>query len=66
MKDKHSAHLEAEPLAVRPEQAFRLIAVSRAHGFRLLQSGELRSFKTGRARLVPMDALREWIERQVG
>lgn len=57
---------ELAPLAVRPEEAFRLIAVSRAHGYRLLQSGQLRSFKSGRARLVPVAALEEWVGRQVG
>ena len=56
----------AAPLAVRPEEAFRLISVSRAHGYRLIQSGEIASFKSGRARLVPLDALRAWIARKAG
>lgn len=35
----------------------------RTHIFALMKSGELRSIKVGRKRLVPADALREYLRR---
>jgi excisionase family DNA binding protein len=53
------------PLALRPADVQRLTGLSGAHIARLIASGELRSFKSGRARLIAMADLRRWIEQQV-
>lgn len=60
---KNAQSESVAPLAVRPEEAAQLIRVSRAHMYRLLQSGEIRSARAGRVRLVPVAALREWLDR---
>jgi excisionase family DNA binding protein len=52
------------PLAVRVEQAAELLGVSRAHVFRMIARGELRTVKSGARRLVPVRAVEEWLERQ--
>lgn len=41
----------------------RSLGLSRDVIFRLLASGELKSFKAGRARLISAEALREFIRR---
>jgi excisionase family DNA binding protein len=44
----------AERKAVRPSEFARLIGVSRAMGYRIVQEGRVRSVRVGRAVLVPM------------
>lgn len=58
-KDAHPA-----PLAVRPEEAAALIGVSRASLYRLLAAGEIPSRRAGRARLVAVRHLEDWLDRQ--
>lgn len=52
------------PLAYRPDEAFRLIGVSRSAGWRLIRSGRLPSFLIGRIRLVSARALQEWLDTE--
>jgi excisionase family DNA binding protein len=52
------------PLAVKVERAAELMGVSRAHLFRLIARGEIKTVKTGSRRLVPVRAVEEWLERQ--
>ncbi len=54
-----------EPMVVRPAQAAELIGVSNPHFRRLIASGEIRSFKSGRARLIPVAELDRWIRDRV-
>ena len=53
-----------DKLLLTPEEAFQALRVGRAKGFQMIASGELPSIKVGRLRRVPIDRLREWIERQ--
>lgn len=53
-----------EPLLVRVEEAARLLSLSRATVYRMMDSGELPSVRRGTARRVLLTALREWIARQ--
>jgi len=53
-----------EVLTVSPEDAARRAGISRSSLYNLIGSGEIVSFKCGRRRLVPVSALRAWIERQ--
>ena len=48
-------------LLVRPEDAARLLSVSRTTVYGLLQSGALRSVKVGGLRRIPYDALEEFV-----
>lgn len=50
--------LEA-PLAVSPAEACRLLGVGRTYLYELIQTGELRSVRLGKRRLIPVDAIRE-------
>ena len=58
-----SAHKALTPRAVRPIVAFEAIGVGRTTGFGLLRSGQLRSVRFGRIRLVPVDAIDEFMDR---
>ena len=54
-----------EPIAVRPDEAARLLGISRRAMFRVLASGEIRSVKMGHTRLVPTAEIRAWIAREL-
>lgn len=54
------------PLAYRLTEAVRLIGVSRSQGYKLMEAGTLRTFKSGRARLVSHQALQEYLEMAEG
>jgi excisionase family DNA binding protein len=48
-------------LALRPAEAAEALGLSRAELYRHIQSGELVSFKVGKARLIAVDDLRAFI-----
>lgn len=54
-----------EPLLVSVSEAAEMLGVSRRLTASLLESGELRSLKIGRRRMVPVAALHELIEKRV-
>ena len=47
----------------RPGEAAEAIGVSRSRLYELLNSGEIPSIMVGRVKRVPVDKLREWVER---
>jgi excisionase family DNA binding protein len=51
------------PLLLRPEQAARVLNLSRSKVFDLIRSGELRSVKSGGSRRISAMALRDYVER---
>ena len=51
-----------EPLCVRPADAAKLLGLSRTALYLVLASGELESIKVGASRLIPMDALKKFID----
>lgn len=51
------------PLLLRPEQAAKVLNVSRWKVFELIRLGELRSVKSGGSRRVPVSALHEYVSR---
>lgn len=53
-----------EPIAVRPGDAAKMLGVSRATIYILTADGTLPSFTVGSARLIAMDDLRAFINRQ--
>lgn len=54
-----------EPLLLKVEQAAGLIGVGRSQMYKLIADGSLPSVAIGRARRVPLAALRAWVDRQV-
>ena len=55
-----------ERMLFRPAEAAQAIGVSRSRVYELINSGEIPSLKVGGVRRVPVDKLREWIERHSG
>lgn len=53
-----------ERIAVDVETAADMLGISRAALYPLVMAGEIPSFKVGRRRLVPVDRLRAWADRQ--
>jgi excisionase family DNA binding protein len=54
-----------EPIAYRPTEALRIFPVGRTLLYEKLASGEIESFRVGRARFIPRDSLIQFMERQV-
>ncbi len=50
-----------ERLAYRPTEAASVLGLGRNRIFELLRSGELRSVKYGRTRLIPRTAIEEFL-----
>jgi excisionase family DNA binding protein len=51
----------SERIAVSPAEAARLAGVGRTTLYMALGSGELRSMKIGKRRLIALEALRAWL-----
>jgi len=54
-----------EPLVVTPREACTLLGISNTLLYRILGSGELESFHAGRARRIPMAAIRKYIAQRL-
>jgi excisionase family DNA binding protein len=52
-----------KPLAVDIPEACRLTGLGRSKLYELLSTGEIRSITVGRRRLIPVAALRDWLDR---
>jgi excisionase family DNA binding protein len=52
-----------EKLLHSPEESAELLGVSRSQMFELLARGDVESFKIGRLRKVPREAITDYIER---
>jgi excisionase family DNA binding protein len=53
-----------QPAAYRTDDAAEQLGLSRREVQRLITSGELRSISVGRARLVPREAITEFLSRR--
>jgi excisionase family DNA binding protein len=53
-----------ERTLLRPREIVQSTGLSRVTIYNLIASGELRSVRVGRAIRVPVQALKEWIERK--
>jgi excisionase family DNA binding protein len=51
-----------ERITVRPREVGSLTGLGPSKVKRLIRSGEIRSFRHGKDRLVPVCAIREWVE----
>jgi predicted DNA-binding transcriptional regulator AlpA len=53
-----------ERLTVRIPTAMNMLGLSRARFYKLMDSGEVETIKVGRARLVILQSLRDFVNRQ--
>jgi excisionase family DNA binding protein len=54
-----------DKLLLRPTEAADAIGVSRSKAYALIAGGEIPSVKVGGCIRVPVDALRDWVARQL-
>jgi hypothetical protein len=57
--------VKVTPLAVSPRVAGEMLDFGKTQIFRLLKSGELKSFRAGGARRVLMSSISEYIARRI-
>jgi hypothetical protein len=55
----------AEPLLVRPRDAWRMLGCGNTHGYQLLNAGELESFLDGRTRKITVESIHRFIARRL-
>lgn len=66
-KDSHDESVATgeQPLIYGVEEAARVLRISRDTTYELLRSGQLRSIKVGRRRLIPAVAIHEYIRARL-
>jgi excisionase family DNA binding protein len=55
--------MSADRLLLTPEEGAQLLGVGRSQMFELIARGEVESFKIGRLRKIPRDAIDAYIRR---
>lgn len=63
---RNNAYNTEKKLAISPTDAAKALSISRAKFYSMLASGEVPSIKIGRITRVPVAALEEWINTQLG
>ena len=56
---------QSDPLLHSPESAARRLSIATRTFYDLIAKGEIRSFKSGKRRLIPEAELRAYIERKM-
>jgi excisionase family DNA binding protein len=64
-REEKPAQAGIAPLAVAPIEGARLLSVCVKTVYNLMQAGELDSFKSGKARRIPMASIRRYVARQL-
>ena len=54
-----------EPISVGTKTAWHLMAVSNAHGYKLIEQGEIDSYREGRVRKVTVASIKAYIARKL-
>jgi excisionase family DNA binding protein len=57
--------LAEEAIAYRPAEALQVFPIGRSALYELLRTGEVASFRVGRARFIPRQSLLDFMERQL-
>ena len=57
---------DTERLTVRIPAAMAMLSLSRSKFYDLMDGGEIATIKVGRARLVVVQSLRDYVARQIG
>jgi hypothetical protein len=55
----------SEPIAYRPAEALTVFPMGRTLLYEKIASGEIQSFRVGRARFIPRQSLIEFMDRQL-
>ena len=55
---------DLEPILLTIPEAARLLSIGRTMAYKLISAGELEVVHIGRAARVPVDAVREYVERR--
>ncbi len=56
--------VRSDPLLLRIDEAARLCGIGRSKMYELVAEGTVPSITIGRARRIPLDRLRHWIDEQ--
>ena len=56
----------AEKMMLRPAEAAEALGVSRSKAYELIAAGDIPSVRIGGCVRIPVDALREWIDHELG
>jgi Helix-turn-helix domain len=59
------ARLAEETIAYRPTEALAVFPIGRSALYELLRTGEVASFRVGRARFIPRQSLLDFMQRQL-
>lgn len=59
-------HKQPDPLLLTVNEVCSRLHLGRCTVYNLIASGKLRSFKVGKARRIPSEALAEYIARELG
>ena len=54
-----------EAIAYRPSEALQVLPIGRSALYELLRTGEVESFRVGRARFIPRQSLLDFMARQL-
>lgn len=54
-----------EKLALRVEEACKLVGIGKTKGYELCATGQWPTIRIGRAVRVPMDGLKRWMDEQL-
>lgn len=54
-----------KPIAIPPKPAFDMIGVGVTKGYELINSGELETFKIGRATRITVSSIEAYVERRL-
>lgn len=57
--------MELNPLAIPPKAAFDALSIGVTKGYELIASGDLETFKVGRATRVTTESIRAYMQRQL-
>ncbi len=55
-----------ERLMLKPLEAAEAIGMGRTAFYRLVKAGQIPACRVGKSIRIPVNALREWVEKQVG
>ncbi len=61
----HATTFEALPLALRAEDVASVLGISRSSAYELLRRHDFPVLEIGRRKIVPRDAFRAWLDREV-
>lgn len=50
------------PMGMNPEEAFRLIGISRSTGYRMIENGTIKAVRLGRRLVVPMATIEQLLD----